>query len=68
MSKGTIICLCDITGVMSVPWVEAGYRAVLVDPQHPDTSINGPIERISATIMQDDRLGGRMLVGIRKPG
>ena len=46
MSKGTIICLCDITGVMSEPWVEAGYRAVLVDPQHPDTSINGPIERI----------------------
>jgi hypothetical protein len=35
-----------------VPWVEAGYRAVLVDPQHPDTSINGPIERISATIIE----------------
>ncbi len=34
MSKGTIICLCDITGVMAEPWVEAGYRAVLVDPQH----------------------------------
>lgn len=28
MSKGTIICLCDITGVMAEPWVEAGYRAV----------------------------------------
>lgn len=27
MSKGTIICLCDITGVMAKPWVEAGYRA-----------------------------------------
>ncbi|MDZ0794211.1 hypothetical protein, partial [Klebsiella quasipneumoniae] len=22
MSKGTIICLCDITGVMAEPWVE----------------------------------------------
>ncbi|MGI4594240.1 dcm methylase, partial [Klebsiella pneumoniae] len=33
MSKGTIIGLCDITGVMAEPWVEAGYRAVLVDPQ-----------------------------------
>ncbi|HGU6862892.1 TPA: hypothetical protein ACNAC2_005525, partial [Klebsiella quasipneumoniae] len=21
MSKGTIICLCDITGVMAEPWV-----------------------------------------------
>lgn len=28
MTKGTIICLCDITGVMATPWVEAGYRAV----------------------------------------
>lgn len=52
MSKGTIICLCDITGVMAEPWVEAGYRAVLVDPQHPETSIDGPVERISATILE----------------
>ncbi|HBZ2317138.1 TPA: dcm methylase, partial [Klebsiella pneumoniae] len=52
MSKGTIICLCDITGVMAKPWVEAGYRAVLVDPQHPETSIDGPVERISATILE----------------
>jgi hypothetical protein len=52
MSKGTIICLCDITGVMAEPWVEAGYRAVLVDLQHPETSIDGPVERISATILE----------------
>ena len=52
MSKGTIICLCDFTGVMAEPWVEAGYRAVLVDPQHLETSIDGPIERISATILE----------------
>ncbi|HDU4537508.1 TPA: dcm methylase, partial [Klebsiella aerogenes] len=41
MSKGTIICLCDITGVMAEPWIKAGYRAVLVDPQHSETSIDG---------------------------
>lgn len=52
MSKGTIICLCDITGVMAEPWIESGYRAVLVDPQHPETSIDGPVERISATILE----------------
>lgn len=52
MSKGTIICLCDITGIMAEPWVDAGYRAVLVDPQHPETSIDGPVERISATILE----------------
>ncbi len=52
MSKGTVICLCDLTGKMAEPWVEAGYRAVLVDPQHPETSIDGPVERISATILE----------------
>ncbi|MDG3553973.1 dcm methylase, partial [Klebsiella pneumoniae] len=52
MSRGTIICLCDITGVMAEPWVDAGYRAVLVDPQHHETSIDGPVERISATILE----------------
>lgn len=49
--KGTAIFLCDLTGIAAKPWVEAGYRAVLVDPQHPATSIAGPIERISATII-----------------
>lgn len=30
----TVISLCDLTGHMVQPWVDAGYRAVLVDPQH----------------------------------
>lgn len=30
------MCLCDVTGTMAEPWVEAGYTAVLVDPQHPE--------------------------------
>jgi hypothetical protein len=32
--KDTILCLCDLTGVMAQPWIRAGYRAILVDPQH----------------------------------
>ena len=36
MSKGIIVCLADITGVMAQPWVENGYDAILVDPQHPE--------------------------------
>lgn len=32
--RDTILCLCDLTGVMARPWVEHGYQAVLVDPQH----------------------------------
>lgn len=35
-SKGTIISLCDLTGVMVLPWLDAGYDAILVDPQHPE--------------------------------
>lgn len=30
----TVISLCDLTGNMVKPWIEAGYKAVLVDPQH----------------------------------
>ena len=30
----TILSLCDLTGNFVRPWVEAGYDAVLVDPQH----------------------------------
>ena len=34
MSKGIAIFLCDITGVMGEPWLQAGYDIILVDPQH----------------------------------
>lgn len=29
-----VISLCDLTGNMVQPWIDAGYSAVLVDPQH----------------------------------
>lgn len=34
MKRDIILCLCDYTGIMAQPWVDAGYRAILVDPQH----------------------------------
>lgn len=34
----TVISLCDLTGNMVKPWIEAGYNAFLVDPQHGTTS------------------------------
>lgn len=52
MFKGTAIFLCDLTGIMGEPWLQAGYKIVLVDPQHEQTSINGGVERISGTIME----------------
>lgn len=36
MSNGIMVSLADITGVMAAPWVESGYDAILVDPQHPE--------------------------------
>lgn len=33
--RDIIVCLADVTGIMAAPWVRNGYRALLVDPQHP---------------------------------
>lgn len=49
--KGVAIFLCNLTMNMAQPWLEAGYRVVLVDPQHPCTSNSGMVERIAGTIM-----------------
>ena len=35
MMQGTVISLCDRTGNMCVPWLEAGYTAITVDLQPP---------------------------------
>jgi hypothetical protein len=47
---GVVISLCDLTGNMVRPWVEAGYRAVLVDPQHGRTRIDGAVTRFAGTV------------------
>jgi hypothetical protein len=33
MSRGTVISLCDVTGNMVEPWLEAGYEAITFDIQ-----------------------------------
>jgi len=35
MVKGVVLSLCDRTGVMVQPWLDAGYQCVTVDVQHP---------------------------------
>ena len=52
MHKGTVISLCDLTGIMVQPWVDAGYRAVLVDPQHEQQSNQGGAEKLPFTILE----------------
>lgn len=45
-----IISLCDLTGNMVQPWIDAGYKAVLVDPQHGTTRAEGSIFKFAGTI------------------
>jgi hypothetical protein len=47
----TVISLFDKTGVMVKPWVEAGYRGVIVDLKHPQGgNIDGNLLKIGADL------------------
>jgi hypothetical protein len=48
--RDTILCLCDYTGNFAEPWVEAGYRAVLVDPQHGDDRGDSRVVKLGMTV------------------
>lgn len=49
--KGIAIFLCDVTGTMAEPWVEAGYRVILVDPQHPEgVTVDGLVTKVGHII------------------
>lgn len=67
---GVIISLCDITGAMVAPWVDAGYDAVLIDPQHIHYTVTryksgATIERIPQTILGAAQRLGEILRGRR---
>lgn len=54
-----VVSLCDITGNFVQPWVDAGYRAVLVDPQHGTSRTEGPVLKLAATVDESlPRLAG----------
>lgn len=38
MMKGVVLSLCDRTGNMVAPWIEAGYEAITVDMQEAPTA------------------------------
>lgn len=51
MMRDVIVCLADVTGIMAAPWVRNGYRAVLVDPQHPEgVTEDGRIIRVGRVV------------------
>lgn len=63
--NGVIISLCDLTGAMVEPWVEAGYDAVLVDPQNGKYSNDGRIERLPCTVLEAACRLGEIIRGRR---
>lgn len=52
MSKGTVLLLCNLTDAMGADWVDAGYRVVMVDPQHQAHTNDCEVERINKTILE----------------
>lgn len=52
MNRDIIISFCDLTGNFVQPWVDAGYRAILVDPQHGHNSDDGKVYRIAGTVLE----------------
>jgi hypothetical protein len=52
MSRQVVVSLCDLTGHFVAPWVDAGFDAVLVDPQHGFTHQDGATLKVAATVLE----------------
>lgn len=61
MSRGVIICLCDLTGIMAGPWVDAGYDAILIDPQHIEKSNQERMRKWPDTVLTAARALGNVI-------
>lgn len=48
--RDTVLSLCDYTGNFVQPWVEAGYRAILIDPQHREWTEEHGVTRVPLTV------------------
>jgi hypothetical protein len=49
--NGLVLSLCDRTGIMVLPWLDAGYRCMIVDTQHPKGShTEGRLTKVGADI------------------
>lgn len=59
--KPVVISLCDLTGNMVAPWVDHGYAALLVDPQHGTTSLTENVLKIAGTILEAADVIGHLI-------
>jgi hypothetical protein len=46
----TVLSLCDRTGVMVRPWLEAGHDCIVVDLQHEGVTTSGRMTRVGADV------------------
>lgn len=68
MTQAIVLSLCDRTGVMVQPWLEAGYECWIVDTQHPPGRLVQPLSDWSR--MNSGRLtkvGADVRNGLRTP-
>jgi hypothetical protein len=67
MRDRVVVSLCDLTGNFTRPWQEAGYKVILVDPQHGrDSSLSprdgrGAIAKWATTVERSLRLLGPLM-------
>lgn len=61
MSRPVVVSLCDLTGNFVQPWVEAGYAAVLVDPEHGLTRSDGNVTKLAGTVEEALPYIGRLI-------
>lgn len=53
MTDGIVLSLCDYTGNMVRPWLEAGYECWIVDTRHePGVCRDGRLVRVSADVRE----------------
>ena len=50
--RNVVVSLCDITGNFVKPWTDAGFEAVLVDPQHGLSTSDGTTTRLAMTVLE----------------
>lgn len=59
--RDTVLCLCDYTGILARPWVEHGYKAVLIDPQHGLDHEDGAYLKLGRTVEEAFGLVGELI-------
>lgn len=51
MLRDLVVSMCDLSGIFVEPWIKGGYRAILIDPQHPEgVTEEGPLIKVGRVV------------------